>query len=224
MARRVFLDIETIPTTDPEEMARIAVTVLAHNATLKKPHEADEVKRLVDEAHRKTSLDGAFGEVVVIAVALDDGPTTSWSRDFRDRTSEAKMLQQFAADIATQVGRAPDVIGHNVIDFDKPFLRQRGLVHGVRLPRFLTASSKPWEATDLDTMLMWTQGQRGKFIGLDRLARALGVGCKSEGLDGSKVWDAVQAGKIDDVVRYCIADVELTRKVYARMTQPDAEG
>ena len=47
------------------------------------------------------------------------------------------------------------------------------LVTGVALPGFLTAPVKPWEATDIDTMLMWTGGASGQKIALDRLARAL---------------------------------------------------
>ena len=39
-----------------------------------------------------------------------------------------------------------------------------------------------------------------------------------EEIDGSKVWDFVQAGRIDEVAEYCEADVERVRQVHRRLT------
>jgi hypothetical protein len=221
---RIFLDIETIPTTNPAEIAAIAEGVIAHNATLKKPHDADTVKQLIDEAHRKTSLDGAAGEVVVIAVALEGGPVRSWQREMYGAADEAMLLTRFRNDLHEMTdGRGAVVVGHNAVGFDRPFLRQRGLVTGVALPGYLTAPVKPWEATEIDTMLMWTGGASGQKIGLDRLARALGLPGKTGDIDGKNVWDAIIAHRIDDVAAYCRADVELTRQVFNRMRAVGAE-
>jgi len=221
---RVFLDIETIPTTSPDEMARIAADVLAHNGSLKKPHGDDEVRRLVDEAHRKTSFDGSLGEVVVIAAAIDDGPVCSWSRDYRVAGSEADLLTRFRNDMHDALdGHGAVVVGHNAMAFDRVFLRQRGLVVGVSLPAWLTATVKPWEAAEIDTMLMWTGGAPGKTISLDRLARSLGIGGKASPITGDKVWDAICAGQLADVVAYCEADVDLTRRCFHRMRAVGAE-
>ena len=57
---------------------------------------------------------------------------------------------------------------------------------------------------------------------MDRLCRALGLPQKGdeigEDIDGSKVWDFVQAGRLDDVATYCCGDVERVREVYNRLT------
>ncbi|MBU1336044.1 MAG: hypothetical protein KJ944_08530 [Alphaproteobacteria bacterium] len=53
-------------------------------------------------------------------------------------------------------------------------------------------------------------------IGLDRLCRALGVAGKGD-MDGSMVWDAVKAGRIDAVAEYCRGDVKRLRSVHRRM-------
>lgn len=206
-------------------MARIAADVLEHNASLKKPHDADQVARLTDEAHRKTALDGAVGEIVVISAAIDDGPVCSWSReDWRLPQSEASLLRRFRDDMHDALdGRGAVVVGHNVVGFDRPFLRQRSLVLSTPLPRWMTAPIKPWEATDVDTMLMWTGGTPGKSISLDRLARALGLPGKTGDIDGAHVWDAVLAGHTLDVVAYCERDVDLTRRVFHRMSGVVAE-
>jgi len=216
----VVFDIETIPTQRLDIMADIVEGVLSHNAKLKSPHDVDEVKRLLDEAYRKTSLDASTGEIVCIGAAIDDGPPQSWHRDYRVDGSEAALLTRFRDDLHDALdGRGAFAIGHNAVGFDRPFLRQRGMVCGVALPSWLTATLKPWEATDVDTMLMWT-GSPGKMISLDNLARALRVGRKSVGISGAKVWDAVLEGRILDVATYCEADVSLTRDCWKRMRQP----
>ncbi len=216
---RLFLDIETIPTTLPDEMARIAAAVLEHNASLKKPHPDEEVKRLTDEAHRKTSLDAALGEVVVVAAAIDDGPVCTWSRDYLAAGSEADLLTRFRNDMHDALdGRGAIVVGHNSNGFDKGFLRKRSLVKSVALPAWMTkAASKPWEAAEVDTMLMWSAGDLRDRISLDQLARSLGLGGKVDDLPSDKVWDAIFSGRLDDVVRHCACDVDLTRRVFHRL-------
>ena len=37
------------------------------------------------------------------------------------------------------------------------------------------------------------------------------------------VYDYFQAGRIDDINRYCVKDVELTRKVYYKMAYDDTQ-
>jgi hypothetical protein len=215
---KVFVDIETIPTSSPAEMARIFDDVQSHNATLKKPHGDAEVRAIGDEAHRKTALDAASGELVVIGAAVNDGPPQSWSRDWREPGSERDLLVRFRDDMVDALdGAGASMIGHNAISFDRVFLRQRSLVLGVPLPGWMTAAIKPWEATEIDTMAMWTGGTPGKMIGLDRLARALGLPGKEGDISGAKVWDAILAGRLDDVARYCEADVTLTRDCWRRM-------
>lgn len=210
---RLWLDIETIPTQRPDEIERIRAEVIEHNQQLARPHPQAKVDELVDEAWRKTALDGAFGEVVCIGFALDDAEPTVFSRLPAD--SERQLLVNFSA-LLGGLSRPYLVSGHNVIGFDRVFLRQRALVHGVRLPGWFTRPVKPWDATTADTMLAWTGGVAGKGVALDKLCRALGVPGK-DGFDGSMVWDAIRDGRLADVATYCAADVERTRSCGARL-------
>lgn len=214
---RLWIDIETIPTQRTEEIERIKAEVEEHNAQLARPHPAAKVAELVDEAWRKTALDGAFGEVVCIGFALDGAPPSVFAR--LPAASERQLLEDFAAMLGA-LSRPYQVSGHNVVGFDRPFLRQRALVHGLRLPAWFIRPVKPWDAVGADTMLAWTGGQVGKGIALDRLCRALGLPGK-DGLDGSMVWDAIRDGKLDDVARYCAGDVERARACGGRMFNDD---
>ena len=107
-------------------------------------------------------------------------------------------------------------IGHNV-DFDIRFLWQRLIVHSVDdvcgLRNIL--QSKPWEGDRIDTMQLWA-GTKDR-ISLENLCLALGIPGKN-GMDGSQVWDYVQAGRYEEVAAYCSADVERVREIWRRLT------
>jgi predicted PolB exonuclease-like 3'-5' exonuclease len=50
------------------------------------------------------------------------------------------------------------------------------------------------------------------------MCKALGLDGKPGDIDGSKVWDFVEAGKYEEVMTYNKYDVEQGRKVYKRLT------
>lgn len=108
----------------------------------------------------------------------------------------------------------PVIVAHHA-QFDVRYIWQRAIILRVPVPFWWPHDAKPWdrEAID-DTMTAWA-GQGGR-IGLDRLCKALGIEGKGD-MDGSKVWDAVQAGLINDVVDYCDDDVRRLRAVHQRI-------
>jgi hypothetical protein len=225
----IFIDIETIPTQSAAEIERIGAEERARNAALAKPHGEAKVAENIDELVRKTALDGASGEVVCIAALswCEQDRTHrefSWRRDHTVGGSERAMLAQFFTWLQARAENQKldlALCGHNVVGFDAPFLRQRAYVHRLRPPQRVLAPAKPWEATMRDTMLCWSGGQAGKSISLDRLCRALGVPGKGE-LDGSGVWDAVRAGRIDEVAAYCIDDVYRSYQCWLRMSHAES--
>ena len=78
-------------------------------------------------------------------------------------------------------------------------------------------TAKPWSDSINDTMLMWNP-ERERRISLDRLCKVLGVPTSKGEMDGSKVWDAYQAGEYEKIATYCATDVEATRKVFHRLS------
>lgn len=177
-----------------------------------------------DEAWRKTALDGAFGQVFTCSLGFgDDNPIGIFDEDWQHPDYEIRLLNRINTTIENYVGRKQGnrLIGHNILGFDRPFLRQRGIIRQVPMHPIFTREVKPWDS-DLvyDTMTQWT-GAPNKGIKLDKLCLVLGIPLKGseldEDIDGSLVWDFIRDGKIAQVSRYCDFDVIRCRAVYARM-------
>ena len=218
----LHLDLETLPTCRPDVVAHLANNVKPP-ATYKKAESIaawhkDEGPAATEEAVRKTSLDGTFGRICVIGWAIDDGEAKYLAND----QDEGALLKEFHAVLQRELRRADDyvvrIVGHNVASFDLRFFMQRSMVHGIQPHVAMARASraKPWEnQVVFDTMIQWA-GVGGR-VKLDTLCKALGIDSPKGELDGSKVWDWVQAGRIKEVGEYCIKDVEATRAVFKRM-------
>lgn len=217
MANYLYLDIESIPATDPEIIAEIAASV-APPASMKKAEtiaewEASQKPTAIAEAVARTSFNGAYGQVCCIAWAWDDAAPTVFVRGQR---TEAEILRGFSA--AVSVSRptfeAPIVVGHYVADFDLRFLWQRAFVLGVKMPAWWPRDPKPWSREVHDTMNMWA-GAKGS-ISLDNLCRALGLSGKGN-MDGSMIAGMFERGEFDAIADYCVGDVERVRQVHRKM-------
>lgn len=221
MADFLYLDLETIPTQRDDFRARIAEKVCAPG-NIKKPEsiaawEAEQKPGAVLEAVAKTSFDGAYGHICCIGYAIDDQEPQAL-RIEGDVSAEKDMLAEFAARVShkNEMVWAPTVVGHNVASFDLRFLWQRAIVLGVRLPGWMPRDAKPWGNEVFDTMTKFA-GAQGK-ISLDNLALALGLQGKSE-IDGSMVASMWAEGRYDEISRYCLDDVRLTREIHKRMRE-----
>lgn len=248
---RLYLDIETIPAQRPDVLAEIragkqaeldaAIAAIAPPGNYKKQETIDEwmaneapkiAEKLcnafdaeVDDAYRKTSFDGAFGQVCVIGFAVEDDRPQFVKADDLSAASEIALLEAFSCVLTDMIPAnevlSTTVIGHNVSGFDLRFLVQRHIINGVRPHTIIAraAQAKPWEQDRVyDTMIQW--GGSGAKAGgsLDKLCKALSIPSPKGAIDGSKVWDFVKAGEIQQVAEYCAKDVAATRAVHQRMT------
>lgn len=208
----LYLDIETIPTQSPR------MRDLAIKRALKKWEKGRRDVAFDEEAAwLATSLDGAFGEIVVIGVATADRDPKTYQRDIDQ--PEVDLLHAFRGDLnAVLMKQTVTLVGVNIRDFDRPFIRQRAIVNGLHMPGAIVDEVKPWEFEKVcDLMSLWTDDKWGR-VSLDVLCAALGLAGKGEHFDGSDVWSAVQMGMIDEVAAYCADDVRKTRAAHLRMT------
>ena len=109
-----------------------------------------------------------------------------------------------------------EVVGHNILGFDLPFIFQRCLVHEIKVRPFVNLADYNVRGV-FDTMHRWWLGAR-RHVSLDDVAWALGIeSSKTAEVEGSKVFDLYQAGKLDQIRDYNLNDVRVTRKIYERM-------
>ena len=228
----IYFDMETIPGQKPEVLAQIIADAETAKQNIKVPkthkkpeaiesyiaEKSEEIDAGIDDTYRKTALDGSVGQIATISIAVDDGnPLKFYHEAYAE--SEAQTVAEFFDEIRS-VFRAssmtrPVFVGHNILNFDLPFLWKRAVILGIKPPAFIPFKAKPWDSTVFDTMIEWA-GLRNT-ISQDRLSRALGNPGKGD-IDGSKVWDYVKDGRIAEVAEYCASDVIAVRENFNRMT------
>ena len=232
----IFIDIETVPAQDPESIKMLRAEADEEKLLIKAPSNYKDVAKIeeyitakkieidaaFDERYRKTSFDGALGQIVCVSYAIDDDdPAVIYASDWKN--SEQFILTSLYENLQTaytpnsQV--RPVFIGHNIVSFDLRFLLQRSIIVGVKPPMFIPFKAKPWDDVVFDTMTAWAGvGNRVSMAKLCEVFKIDAKGSEVDGeIDGSKVWDYVQAGRIDDVATYCIHDVIRTRQIYKRI-------
>lgn len=219
----IYFDIETIP-TQSEHLKNHIQTNLTPPANYKKQETIDAwIEENRDLAYRKTALNGGFGQIVCIGYAINDNDVkTIYFDDWA--TSEREILKTFFNELIEcyrpSVDITPNFIGHNIENFDLRFIYQRAIVLGIKPPSFLPLNSKSYNNMYIfDTMTEWA-GKRN-YVSLNEVCLSLGIPPKGDEIDGSKVWDFVQAGELKRVAEYCADDVEKVRAIHKRMAFQD---
>jgi predicted PolB exonuclease-like 3'-5' exonuclease len=130
--------------------------------------------------------------------------------------SENDALRAFVKFMADFDADCDELVGHNIIGFDLPFIFQRCLANAITARPFVNLSDYTVRGV-FDTMHRWWLGAR-RNVSLDDIAWALGIeSSKTDEVEGSKVFELYQAGKLNLIREYNLNDVRLTRKVYERM-------
>ncbi len=224
------IDIETVAL--PEYRDRVP-GVLERNARLGKmrieqiERYAEDADAEIDRVYALGSLSATSGRIVSIAVhvaplpefAVEGHASSEYvfgiNEDGQDE-GELRALQQFFVLLEHYDREVDEIVGHNVLDFDLPFIYQRALVNELRVPRLVNLSEYTVRGV-YDTQRAWWLGQR-KTVSLDEIAFALGlVSSKTKEVEGSTVYELFHAGRLADIREYNLKDIRLTRHVYERL-------
>lgn len=135
--------------------------------------------------------------------------------------NEHKILTDFANIVGKMAATYKDVrfCGHNIKEFDIPFLCRRMVINNVALPASMQLSGKkPWEINHIDTLELWKFGDNKNFTSLSLLAQILGIPSPKNDIDGSKVGEVYWQDKdLARISMYCMQDVLTAAKVYLRL-------
>lgn len=108
------------------------------------------------------------------------------------------------------------ICGHNIKEFDIPFLCRRCIINGVELPKIMNISGKkPWQVGHLvDTMELWKFGDYKNYTSLNLLAASMGIPSPKDDIDGSQVGHVYwQEKDLQRIVSYCERDVVAVAQV-----------
>jgi len=108
--------------------------------------------------------------------------------------------------------------GHNIKEFDIPFLSRRMLVNNVTIPSCMDFQNmKPWDTPVLDTLHLWRFGDYKHYTSLKLLSAVLGVPSPKDDIDGSKVGEVFWSEKnLQRIAIYCQKDVVTVANVLLR--------
>lgn len=178
---------------------------------------------VANELWEKTSFNPDVAPIACIVIGYYDASGYQVRVfEVNDMVNESEMLEEFHATIvsictANNVEvRKVNFVGHNIAKFDLPFIWKRSVINDVN-----TCGGVKWiDARHgqhcYDTMIAWAGF--GNRISADNLCKILGIKGKTEGMDGSKVYDTWQTDP-KKVIEYCNDDVQLVKEIHKRLTK-----
>lgn len=203
----LVMDIETIPSLDPEIMSRLDIRI---DSRLKDPVKIAAARaEATDKAFRRTSLDPLYGGICSVAIKRDNGSSSLFTaygarsmREFLDL--EAQLLKHLDIELSGFVPCA-----WNGRDFDFSFVAVRAMRVGMpRFARFLLRSG-------VDPMRRIFGNTRADMVSLASAAEFFGVK-HDESFDGSMVADAYARGEFNKISAHAVDDVAATWEIVTK--------
>jgi len=218
----LFIDIETVPASP-------------HFNQLSKPQQklwADKVNRyqnenidVVDLYKKKAGILAEFGQIICIAVGFITGKKDNYKMRIKAFSSknEKEVLIPFIQLLNQSFQNIHQFYfcGHNIKEFDIPYICRRIIINGLNLPNSLNLSGlKPWEVNHIDTLDLWKFGDRKHYTSLNLLAHILNIPTPKDDIDGKDVarvfWEE---NDLKRIATYCKKDVATVAQVMMRFKQ-----
>jgi hypothetical protein len=196
----IFLDIETIPGDKKPTVEDVKVPGNIKKQETREKWLEENAEEKIEELYHAQGLDSMSGKIFCISFAVEDEePKTVFSsKEFGEAVSGYAM---------------PIFVGHNSRKFDMKWIYRHAIKENAK-DFAKRINFNKFRGNIEDTMEIWGCDDYREYVKLDDIAEFLGVERKSEGIDGSQVWEYVKGGRGDEVVKYCEQDVRVCRAVY----------
>ncbi len=216
----LLLDIETVPALE-------SFTDLDSNwqslFTDKISKTVPEDTKPEDAYRRKAGILAEFGKIICISTAyFYEGEDKSLSLKIKSIAGddEVEILGNFT-ELCNKMylhHRHFQFGGHNIREFDIPYICRRLLINQLPLPEYLQLhDKKPWEVRMFDTLSWWKFGDNKNYVSLHLLANVLNIPSSKSDIDGSMVQDVYYKEKdLPRIVSYCQRDVVVTANIILR--------
>lgn len=220
----LFLDIETVREHPDYD------TLLKHRSgdnweRVAKRHMTDESLTPAQAYEKKAALYVEYGKIVSFCWGKFDSEFKMQIGAISD-PSEKALLMKVADFFEKLNNKYPETIlcGHNIKEFDLPYLVKRMIYHKIMIPTILKnyMSCKPWEQSATDTLYDWRMAGN-RFMSLDSIAEFLDIGSSKKGAVsgetlGEYYWNDPTPidTKITAINDYCKADIRVTMELAKR--------
>ena len=213
----LFLDIETVPEEADFNVLSEEKKMLYDSKT--KYQRTEGI--LAADFYHNAGIWAEFGKIICISVGFFT--LKNENKSFRVRSffgEEQKILQDFSA-LLNQFFSQPQhlLCGHNVKEFDFPYMIRRMIIHGMPVPNKLQLfGRKPWEVPHLDTLELWKFGDYKHFTSLKLLTNILKIASPKDDIEGSDVAHTYYVeNDLQRIVRYCEKDTIAIAQILLRV-------
>lgn len=217
----IFLDIETVPAfASHSELSEAMKNLWAiKHSQLRIEGETPEEGYL-----KRAGVYAEFAKIICITLGYFYYDKEVQLRQLRLKTfkgdNEGELLNEFMG-IIKKGANDPErfrFCGHNIREFDIPFICRRALINNIDLPDMLDISGKrPWDTYDVDTMQLWKFGDYKHFTSLKLLAEILGIPTPKDDIDGKDVCRVYWVEKnLERIATYCQKDVATVARLLLR--------
>jgi len=226
----MFLDIETVPQTSdfselPAELAHLWEDKF-ELIQKRMPEKYTEETTAAEAFNNSAGIYSEFGKIVCISVGFIHFQENEMN--FRTKSfsgSDEKLLLTDFTQLILKfcTSKEQTLCGHNIKEFDIPFICRRLLINGLQLPPiFQISGKKPWEISFIDTLELWKFGDYKNYTALKLLTAVFGIPTPKDDIDGSQVAHVFYKEKdIDRISLYCQKDVLATAQVFLRLNGLD---
>ena len=216
----LILDIETVPgIEDYEQMDDAFKQLWEQKVGRWRKEEELPATHYFDNA----AIYAEFGKVVCISVGFFVANSNGeWGLRIKSffGDDERKVLTDFADLLNQHFGTTNKhyICGHNIKEFDVPYICRRMLINGLGLPRIIDiAGAKPWEVRHIDTMQLWRFGDYKHYTSLNLLACVFGIPTPKDDIQGKDVGRVFWKDKnLLRIATYCQKDVVTTARLLMR--------
>ena len=217
----IFIDIETVPQYGNFQKLSTPMQQLwaVKHGTLKTENETPEEGYL-----KRAGVYSEFAKVICISIGFFHFDKEKNRKTFRvksiSNSDEKLLLDEFLSMVEKSF---PDperfhFCGHNIHEFDLPFICRRLLINGFGLPpMFDFAGKRPWEMQNVDTMQLWKFGDHKNYTSLKLLAEVLDIPTPKDDIDGKDVCRVFwEENNLNRIVEYCQKDVVTVARLLLR--------
>ncbi len=217
----LFIDIETVPKVKSYDALDAYEQELWYEKKGKNKLETE----LTEEYYfNNAAIFAEFGKIICISVGwiAQDGMFRQFELKSFCNDDETKLLKDFSTFLRNQlvVNKKMILCGHNIREFDVPYICRRLLINNLSLPDYLDTlqSKKPWETGLLDSMDFWKFGDYKNYTSLKLLAYCLGIPSPKDDISGKDVGKVywLEQG-LERIKKYCQKDVLTVAQIVLKL-------